>query len=150
MESEFLYLSWLLKHLLYLDILPISKFYLPRNYLWIPRWLSSKESACQCRRRGFYLWVGKIPWSSKYQPIPVFLPGKSWTEEPGGLQSMGLQRIRHDWAHGEITYLYCTPAQLSLYLYVIIEAYLPLRKSLDILELSKFWNKSSSPTVHRK
>ena len=21
-----------------------------------------------------------------------------WTEEPGGLQSMGLQRIRHDWA----------------------------------------------------
>ena len=22
----------------------------------------------------------------------------SWTEEPGGLQSMGLQRVRHDWA----------------------------------------------------
>ena len=22
-----------------------------------------------------------------------------WTEEPGGLQSMGLQRVRHDWAH---------------------------------------------------
>ena len=22
----------------------------------------------------------------------------SWTEEPGGLQSMGSQRIRHDWA----------------------------------------------------
>ena len=21
-----------------------------------------------------------------------------WTEEPGGLQSMGLQRVRHDWA----------------------------------------------------
>ena len=21
-----------------------------------------------------------------------------WTEEPGGLQSMGLQRARHDWA----------------------------------------------------
>ena len=27
--------------------------------------------------------------------IPVFLPGESpWTEEPGGLQSMGLQRVR--------------------------------------------------------
>ena len=25
------------------------------------------------------------------------LPGESpWTEEPGGLQSMGLQRVRHD------------------------------------------------------
>ena len=22
-----------------------------------------------------------------------------WTEEPGGLQSMGLQRVRHDWAN---------------------------------------------------
>jgi len=28
------------------------------------------------------------------QPTPVFLPGESsWTEEPGGLQSMGLQRV---------------------------------------------------------
>ena len=27
----------------------------------------------------------------------VSLPGKiSWTEEPGGLQSMGLQRVEHD------------------------------------------------------
>ena len=28
----------------------------------------------------------------------VFLPGESQTEEPGRLQSMGLQRVRHDWA----------------------------------------------------
>ena len=29
----------------------------------------------------------------------VFLLGASpWTEEPGGLQSMGSQRVRHDWA----------------------------------------------------
>ena len=38
-------------------------------------------------------WVGKIPWRRKWEPTPVFLPGKiSWTEEPGGLQSMGLQK----------------------------------------------------------
>ena len=29
---------------------------------WLPRWLSGKESACQCRRPGFHPWVGKIPW----------------------------------------------------------------------------------------
>ena len=30
---------------------------------------------------------------------PVFLPGESpGTEEPGGLQSLGSQRVRHDWA----------------------------------------------------
>jgi len=27
---------------------------------------------------------------------PIFLPGISWTEESGGLQSMGSQRVRHD------------------------------------------------------
>jgi len=41
---------------------------------------SGKEPACQCRRckrQGFSLWVGKIPWRRAWQPIPVFLPGES-------------------------------------------------------------------------
>ena len=44
-------------------------------------WLSGKESTCQCRiceRRGFYSLVGKIPWRRKWQPIPLFLPEKSF------------------------------------------------------------------------
>ena len=47
---------------------------------WLPRWLSGKEFACQCRRHrilGFSLWVGKIPWRRKWQCTPVSLPGKS-------------------------------------------------------------------------
>ena len=33
------------------------------------------------------------------QPTPVFLPGESpWTEELGGLQAVGLQRVGYDWA----------------------------------------------------
>ena len=46
----------------------------------LPMWLSGKESVCQCkrlRRHGFDLWVGKIPWRRKWQPTPVYLPGKS-------------------------------------------------------------------------
>ena len=42
--------------------------------------------------------IGKIPWRSKWQPTPVFWPGKSQegdqrdrTEETRGLQFMGLQ-----------------------------------------------------------
>ena len=35
-----------------------------------------KESACQCRRLGFYPWVRKIPWRKEWLPTPVFLPGK--------------------------------------------------------------------------
>ena len=35
-----------------------------------------KETACQCRRRGFNPWIGKFPWRRKWQPTPVFLPKK--------------------------------------------------------------------------
>ena len=47
--------------------------------LGIPRWFSAKESACQCRRRrshGFDPLVGKVSWRRKWQPTPIFLPGK--------------------------------------------------------------------------
>ena len=46
----------------------------------------------------FDSWVGKIPWRRAWQSTPLFLPGECpWTEEPGVLQSLGLQRVRHDW-----------------------------------------------------
>ena len=31
----------------------------------------------QCRRPGFDLWVGKIPWIREWEPTPVFFPGES-------------------------------------------------------------------------
>ena len=49
--------------------------------------------------------VGSIPGWGKSpqgrwvpsQPTPLFLSGECpWTEEPGGLQSIGLHRVRHD------------------------------------------------------
>ena len=50
---------------------------LPYKITTNPRWLSGKEYACQCRGHGFGPWVSKIPCSRKWQPTPVFLPGKS-------------------------------------------------------------------------
>ena len=49
------------------------------SFMGFPWWLSGKESACQCRRhkRRFDPWIGTIPWRRKWQPTPVFLPGKS-------------------------------------------------------------------------
>ena len=47
------------------------------------RWLSGKEFPCQCRglkRLRFDGEVGKIPWSRKWQLIPVLLPGKFHSE----------------------------------------------------------------------
>ena len=43
----------------------------------LPWRLSGKEPPCQFRRLEFNPWFGKIPWRSKWQPTPVFLPGKS-------------------------------------------------------------------------
>ena len=75
--------------------------------LYHPGGLASIESTWD-RRHKFYSWVGKIPWKRAWQSIPVFLPGESlWTEEPGGLQSMGSQRVGHDWASKPGTN-YCT------------------------------------------
>ena len=40
---------------------------------------------------------GRFPWRRDRLPTPVFLPRESsWTEEPGRLQSIGLQRVGHD------------------------------------------------------
>ena len=55
--------------------------------------VKKKKSTCQCRIHRFHPWVGKIPWRKRWQPTSVFLPGKSHGQkEPGGLQSMGLQK----------------------------------------------------------
>ena len=58
-------------------------------------WHSGKKSTYQfSRARDFRFspWAGKIPWRREWQSTPVFLPGESpWTEESGGLQSVGSQ-----------------------------------------------------------
>ena len=69
-----------------------------RTIKWkLLRRFSGKESSCpcrRCRRHRFDPWIGKIPWKRKWQPSPVFLPGKSHR-----------QRILKDyslWVHKEL------------------------------------------------
>ena len=67
----------------------------------LPWWFSGKESACQCRRQKkcrFSLWVGKIPCRRKWQPTPVFLPGKShgW-KSLVGCSPWGCKRVGYNW-----------------------------------------------------
>ena len=50
-----------------------------------------------------------------------------WTEEPGELQSMGLQRVGHDWAHSQIVDLqYCVRSRWTAkwFSYIYIHMYL--------------------------
>ena len=60
----------------------------------------------------------------KWQFTPVLLPRK-FQEEPGGLQSMGSQRVGHNWA---------TSLSLSLYIYTHTHIY------INIFRITKnFW-----------
>ena len=71
-------------------------------YWGFPGSTSGKESACQCRRCQsceFYPCVRKNPWRRAQQLTPVIFAWRiPWTEEPGGLQSIGSQRVRHNWS----------------------------------------------------
>ena len=74
-----------------------------------PRWCSGKESACRCRkckRRGFSPWMGKIPWNRKWQPNPVFLPGKFHGQRSlVGYSPWGAKR-QTQWAHMQTQYAF--------------------------------------------
>ena len=54
------------------------------RFLRLPWWLTWSRICLWCGRTGYDPWV-ILTWRI------------SWTEEPGGLQSMGLQRVRHSW-----------------------------------------------------
>ena len=60
----------------------------------------SKESACQCSRHqrcGFLSLGWEDPLEAEMVTHSSILAWKiPWTEEPGSLQSMGLQRVRYD------------------------------------------------------
>ena len=54
--------------------------YLSPSKLGFPGGASGKEppaNATDIKRCGFDPWIRKVPWRRKWQPTPVFLPGKS-------------------------------------------------------------------------
>ena len=76
----------------------------------------------QCRRPRFDPWVEKIPWRSKWWTTPVSLPGIS--HGLPGLQSMGSQKVGHDWATNTyllspkskgVSLMWDTPPRVSLH-----------------------------------
>ena len=55
----------------------------------LPWWLRRLSVCLQCGRPRFNPWIWKISWRRKWQPTPVFLPGKSH-----GQKSL----VGHNWA----------------------------------------------------
>ena len=60
--------------------------------LWLPRWLSDKESAWKAGSTGLTPASGRSPEKETATHSSFLAWEISPTEEPGGLQSMGLQK----------------------------------------------------------
>ena len=71
--------------------------------LGFPGKYSVNESACQFRRHRwsrFDPWVQKIPWRRKWQPTPVFLPGKFHRQRSlVGYSLWGHRELNMNWAY---------------------------------------------------
>ena len=64
-----------------------------------PGGASGKEPICQCRRPKDMGWIpesGRSPGAGNGNPLQYSCRKIPWTEKPGGLQSMGPQRVIHD------------------------------------------------------
>ena len=78
-------------------------------YTWkvgLPRWLNSKGSACMQKT-----WVQSLGWEDPLKKGMAthcsILAGRIlWTEEPSGLQSLGLQRVRHAWSNWALAHMW--------------------------------------------
>ena len=58
----------------------------------LPRWLSNKESTCQAGDMGSLPWSGRYPGEGNGTHSSILAWRLPWTEEPGGLRSMGSQK----------------------------------------------------------
>ena len=102
-------------------------FWFSKDDVWrLPKWLSGKEAACQCRRckrHGFDPWVRKILCSRTWQLSPVYLPGKfhgqrslagysTWGHKESD-KTKGLSRHAHTYNHTQRLWL-CLNNELNL------------------------------------
>ena len=83
------------------DLQNQTRYYTPRSPLasQVAQWWRVRP---QCRRRGTQVpclcWEDPLGWemANHFSILAWKIP---LTQEPGGLQSTGLQRVGHDWAH---------------------------------------------------
>ena len=73
-----------------------KNFFLTQNKNHFPGGSDGKESACNAGDLGSIPGSGKSPGEGNGNPLPYLVWRIPWTEEPGGLQSMGSQRVGHD------------------------------------------------------
>ena len=104
--------------------------------MYSPRWMKGlskgKESACQCRLTrdaNLIPGSGRSPGKGNENLLQYSCWKIPWTEEPHGLQFMGLPRVVHDWATE------CAHAHIRTHRW--------MKRLYDILEKAKLWRQSN-------
>ena len=98
-------------------------------------WCSGKESTCRCRRCNVPSLDQEDPLEKEMATHSSILAWKiSGTEEPGRLQSTGLQRVRHSWATAH--------AHISMHLIWLAHRMPPTHVTILITEYGSLLNKS--------
>ena len=78
-------------------------------YWGLPGSSNGKESACNAGDSGLILRLGEEPLKKGMATHSSILAWRiPWTEEPGRLQTMGSQRVRHDGATNTFTLFLCS------------------------------------------
>ena len=72
----------------------------PIELQWASQVVQQKRTRLLVQETQVRSWGRKVHWDRKWQPVPSILALKiPRTKEPGGLSSMGSQRVGHDGAH---------------------------------------------------
>ena len=91
--------------------------------LGFPSGSDSKASTCYAGDPGPIPGSGRSPGEGKATHSTILAWRVPWTEEPGKLQSMGSQRVRHDWAteqnHPIVVLGHCVFAIICLWVFFI-------------------------------
>ena len=123
------------------------RFY--KEYSGLPWW--QWRICLQCRRCWFYPWVGKILWRREWYPLQYSCLDNSM--DRNGLQSTGLQRVRHNWATSTSTkkilqkYAYKPITHLVIFLFVVSFSY-KFRAKISFIYMQAFARMSVSMTVN--
>ena len=75
-----------------------KRLFLTVLFYGLPLGLSGRESACQCRRCKLHPWMGISVEKEMATHSSILAWEIPWTEDPGRLQAMGSQGVRHDLA----------------------------------------------------
>ena len=97
-QGDFTFHPWESK-ILWLPLQSVRWMNFKGGYLrkvWLPWWLSGKESACNAGDSGSIPELGRSPGGVNGNPLQFSCLGNPWTEEHGGLWSKGWQRVRYN------------------------------------------------------